>query len=115
MPTARLSFSMEISRWSSPIPLRIVSFVSSSVCVFKVGSSRTRRLRASPTLPWSSSFENASDCAITGFGNWIASSATGLSGSLSVFPVNVSARPIAATMSPGPAFSSEIRLSPIIR
>ena len=52
---------------------------------------------------------------MTGLGNWMASSATGWSGSLSVLPVNVSASPMAATMSPGPAFSRLIRLSPIMR
>ena len=49
------------------------------------------------------------------FGKLIASRATGSSASQSVLPVNVSFRPMPATMSPGLALSSSIRLSPIIR
>ena len=47
----------------------------------------------------------------TGFGKVIDSSATGASGSHSVWPVKVCFRPMAATMSPGPA---DLQLQPLV-
>src|SRR6266850_2024326 len=95
---------MATSRCSSPMPLRISSFVSGSTRVRKVGSSRTILPSASASLVSSTFLAGVMDWAMTGSGKRISSSEIGRSLSHKVLPVDVWRRPTTATISPGPPF-----------
>ena len=74
--------------------------VSSSVSIWKVGSSSPRRCSALPIFSWSALVFGSIATAITVSGNSMLSSAIGASGAASVSPVPVSLRPTPAQMSP---------------
>ena len=92
------------------MPAMIVWPVSSSVRTWKVGSSSESRWIAMPSFSWSPFVLGSMATSITGAGNVIDSSTTGLSGSDSVSPVLVSLRPITATIWPAPTDAISSRL-----
>ena len=89
-----------ISRWSSPIPLMIVWFVSWSVWTRKVGSSSDSLTSPPESLSWSAFVLGSMATEITGSGKSMASRMMGLSGWHRVSPVRTSFSPMAAAMSP---------------
>ena len=97
------------------MPEMIVWPVSSSVRTWKVGSSSARRWIAVPSFSWSHLVFGSIATEMTGAGNVIDSSTTGLAGSHRVLPVVVSFRPITATISPAPTDEISSRLLACIR
>ena len=84
--------------------------VSSSVLTWKVGSSSASRWIAMPSLSWSPLVLGSIATLMTGAGNVIDSRITGLARSHSVSPVEVSFRPITATICPAMADGRSSRL-----
>jgi len=74
------------------------------------GSSCARRERAMPIFSWSAFVLGSTATSMTGSGNSMRSSTTGLLGSLSVSPVVVFFMPTSATMSPAKASLTSSRL-----
>ena len=99
-----------MSRWSSPIPLRMVWPDSWSVETRKDGSSAASFASATPSFSWSAFDFGSTAISITGSGNSIRSRITGFCGSQSVSPVRTSLRPASATMSPAKASLMSSRL-----
>jgi hypothetical protein len=89
--------------------------VSSSVRTWKVGSSSDSRWIAWPSFSWSAFDFGSMATWITGAGNVIDSSTTGLAWSHRVSPVVVSFRPITATIWPAPMLAISSRLLACIR
>ena len=89
-----------ISRCNSPIPLRIVCPVSSSVFTRSVGSSSTSLAIAIPILSTSACVLGSTATEITGSGKVIDSNTIGWSSLQSVSPVLMSLKPTAAPISP---------------
>ena len=74
--------------------------VSSLVWTWNVGSSSARRPSATDIFSWSDFVFGSTATLMTGSGNVIDSSLTGLSGAASVSPVTICLMPTAAAMSP---------------
>ena len=92
--------SIIISKCNSPIPLKIVWPVSSSVRTRKVGSSSTNLAIAIPILSTSACVLGSIAIDITGSGKVILSNTIGLSSLHNVSPVFISLNPTAAPISP---------------
>src|SRR5258707_1383976 len=99
-----------MSRWSSPMPLRMVWPDSWSVETRNDGSSAASFAKATPSFSWSAFDFGSIAISITGSGNSIFSRMTGLFASHSVSPVRASFRPASATMSPAKASLMSSRL-----
>ena len=90
--------------------------VSSSVRMWKVGSSSPRRARATPIFSWSDLVLGSIETCTTGSGKVMFSRRIGASGADSVSPVEVCLKPTPAAMSPAYTVSSSSRwLACIIR
>ncbi len=89
-----------ISKCNSPIPEIIVSPVSKSPLILKVGSSSPNLLRAKAIFSWSTFVFGSILIEITGSGKKIFSSTIGLFISHKVWPVPVFFKPTTAAMSP---------------
>ena len=82
------------------MPLMMVSPLSWSVVTRNEGSSAASLASATPIFSTSALVLGSTFISMTGLGNSIFSSSTGLLGSDSVSPVRVSLRPASAMMSP---------------
>ena len=96
---------MITSRWSSPIPDKIVCPVSSSFWSLSVGSSAINFSRTWSSFSWSAWVLGSTATDITGSKNSIFSNKTGWSMEQSVSPVEDSFNPITPTRLPAPAES----------
>ena len=99
------NLSSIISRCNSPIPAIIVWPVSWFVYALKVGSSSANFAKAIPIFSWAALSFGSIAISITGSGNSIDSSITGLFSSHKVSPVVTFFKPTAAAISPAYTFS----------